>query len=172
MMKKLLVVTLFVSVSLFASSGAEHEGTDIIPRTINFLIFAGILWYLLAKPVRDFFSGRAKEIAGRLNSVQDKLRESKEAKEAAEARVEEAKTFAEELHVSTEKEKEILKKHIETQCANEIEVLEKQMNDKEELAERQMVRGVVENVLGDVMGQSTASLDKEKMAEIIMKKVA
>ena len=171
-MKKLLVVTLFVSASLFASSGAEHGTTDIVPRTINFLIFAGILWYLLAKPLKAFFGGRAKEIAGRLNSVQDKLRESKEAKEAAEARVEEAKVFAAELHASTEKEKEVLKKHIETQCANEIEVLEKQVKDKESLAERQMVRSVVENVLGDVMTQSAASLDKEKLAEIIMKKVA
>ena len=171
-MKKLLVVTLFVSASLFASSGAEHGATDIVPRTINFLIFAGILWYLLAKPVKSFFGGRTEEIAGRLNSVQDKLRESKEAKEAAETRVEEAKAFAAELQASTEKEKEILKKHIENQCANEIDVLEKQMKDKEALAERQMVRSVVESVLGDVLAQSTASLDKEKMADIIMKKVA
>ena len=171
-MKKLLVMTLFVSASLFASSGAEHGATDIVPRTINFLIFAGILWYLLAKPVKDFFNGRAKEIAGRLNSVQDKLRTSKEAKEAAEARVEEAKAFAVELQASTEKEKEVLKKHIATQCANEIEVLEKQVKDKEAFAERQMVRSVVESVLGDVVGQSSASLDKAKLADIIMKKVA
>jgi len=171
-MKKLLVMTLFVSASLFASSGAEHGATDIVPRTINFLIFAGILWYLLAKPVKGFFGGRAAEIAGRLNSVQDKLRESKEKKETAEARVEEAKAFASDLQASTEKEKEILKKHIEEQCANEIGVLEKQMKDKEALAERQMVRSVVETILSDVTAQSTASLDKEKMADIIMKKVA
>jgi len=171
-MKKLLVMTLFVSATLFASSGAEHGATDIVPRTINFLIFAGILWYLLAKPVKGFFTGRAGEIATRLNSVQDKLRESLDAKKAAEARVEEAKAFAVELQASTEKEKVILKKQIETQCANDITVLEKQMKDKEALAERQMVRGVVESVLGEVTAQSAAALDKEKMADIIRKKVA
>lgn len=171
-MKKLLVMSLVVSASLFASSGAEHGGTDIVPRTINFLIFAGILWYLLAKPVKSFFSGRAGEIASRLNSVQDKLRESKALKEAAEARVEEAKAFAKELQATTEKEKAILKQQIEAQSANEIEVLEKQMKDKEALAERQMVRGVVETVLADVTAQSTESLDKEKIADIIVKKVA
>ena len=58
------------------------------------------------------------------------------------------------------------------QCANEIQVLEKQAKDKEALAERQMVRSVVESVLGDVVGQSSASLDKAKLADIIMKKVA
>lgn len=171
-MKKLLVMTLFVSASLFASSGAEHGGTDIVPRTINFLIFAGILWYLLAKPVKGFFSGRAAEISARLNSVQDKLRASKAEKETAEVRVEEAKAFAAELQASTDKEKVILKKQIETQSASEIEVLEKQMKDKEALAERQMVRCVVEDILEDVTSQSTASLDKEKIADIIVKKVA
>lgn len=171
-MKKLLLASLFVSASLFASSGAEHGGTDIIPRTINFLIFAGILWYLLAKPVKAFFGGRAAEIATRLNSVQDKLRESKAQKEAAEARVEEAKAFAKELHETTEKEKGILKKQIETQAEKEIEVLVKQMEDKEALAKRQMVREVVALVLEDVTAQSTASLDKEKIADIIVKKVA
>jgi len=171
-MKKVLVMTLFVSASLFASSGAEHGGTDIVARTINFLIFAAILWYLLAKPIKGFFSGRAAEIAGRLNSIQDKLRESKAEKEAAESRVEEAKAFAAELAVTTEKEKEILRKQIEAQSVNEIAVLEKQVKDKEALAERQMVRGVVESVLSDVAAQSTASLDKETMADIIMKKVA
>lgn len=171
-MKKLLVMTLFVSASLFASSGAEHGATDILPRTVNFLIFAGILWYLLAKPVKGFFTGRAGEIADRLNSIQDKLRASEAEKVAAEARVEEAKTFASELAATTEKEKDVLKKQIEAQSANEVAVLEKQMKDKESLAERQMVRGVVETVLSDVTAQSTASLDKEKMADIIVKKVA
>jgi len=172
-MKKLFVTVLFVSVSLFASSGAaEHGGTDIVPRTINFLIFAGILWYLLAKPVKSFFSARSGEIATRLNSVQDKLRESKEQKESAEAAVEDAKAFAAELQATTEKEKEILKKQIETQCANELEVLEKQMSDKKALAGRQMVRSVVETVMTEVAEKSAATLDKEKMAAIISKKVA
>lgn len=172
MVKKLLVMTLLVSVSLFASSGAEHGGTDIVARTINFLIFAGILWYLLAKPIKEFFGGRAAEISARLNSVQDKLHASKEAKESAEARVEEAKAIAAELHANTEKEKAILKKQIAAQTANEIDILKKQFEDKETLAKRQMVRGVVEEILSDVTAQSTASLDKEKIADIIVKKVA
>lgn len=171
-MKKLLVTALFVSASLYASSGAEHGATDIVPRTINFLIFAGILWYLLAKPVKAFFTGRSDEIAGRLNSIQDKLRESKEQKEAAEAAVEEAKAFAADLQATTEKEKAILKQQIETQCANDLEVLEKQMEGKKALSQRQMVRSVVESVMETVAEKSAESLDKAKMAEIISKKVA
>lgn len=171
-MKKIIALMLLGTAALFASSGAEHGGTDIVPRTVNFLIFAGILWYLLAAPVKSFFTGRSQEIADRLNSVQEKLRESKELKEAAAASVEEAKVFATELQASTEKEKEILKKQIVKQCESELAVLDKQMEDKKTLAGRSMVREVVESVMGDVMAKSGAAFDKEKMAEIIMKKVA
>jgi len=172
-MKKVLIMSLFVSASLFASSGGvEHGGTDIVPRTINFLIFAGILWYLLAKPVKGFFDGRSSEIATRLKSVQDKLRESKDQKEAAEVAVEEAKRFASELQATTEKEKVILKKQIEAHCASDLEVLEKQMDDKKTLAQRRMVRDVVESVVASVAEKSMATLDQTKIAEIILKKVA
>lgn len=172
-MKKLIVMMLLASGSLFASSaGGEHGGTDIVPRTLNFLIFAGILWYLLAKPVRAFFVGRSEEIASRLNSVQDKLRESKEKKEAAEAAVEDAARFADELHATTEREKDILRHQIETQCANDAVVMEKQLEGKEILAKRQMVRDVVEATLADVTAQSGAALERSRIAEIISKKVA
>lgn len=172
-MKKLMMIMLLASVSLFASSGGgEHGGTDIVPRTLNFLIFAGILWYLLAKPVKQFFVGRTEEIASRLNSVQDKLRESKEKKEAAEAAVEEAKRFADELHATTEREKEVLRKQIEVQCDNDAVVMEKQVEGKEVLAKRQMVRDVVEATLADVTAQSGAALERSRIAEIISKKVA
>jgi len=52
--KKLLLTLLALApVALFANSdGAE---TDIIQRTVNFVIFAGILWYLLADKIKAFF---------------------------------------------------------------------------------------------------------------------
>ncbi len=171
-MKKVLTLTLLATAVLSASSGAEHGGTDIVPRTVNFLIFAGILWYLLAAPLKNFFSGRSAEIAARLNSVQDKLRESKKMKEEAEAAVEEAKAFAAELQATIEKEKEILRKQIAEAAESEKAALEKQMHDKQTLAERQMVRSVVESVMGEIASESVKGLDKKKMADIIMKKVA
>lgn len=171
-MNKVLMVALLAATTLSASGGGEHAGTDILPRTINFLIFAGILWYLLATPLRNFFSGRSKEIAERLDSVQEKLRETKRMKAEAERGVEDAKAFAAELNTTTEKEKAILKSNIEAQTVRDLEVLEKQMEEKKELAERQMVKGVVETLLCDVTEKASAQLDKSKMAAIITKKVA
>jgi len=69
MKKIILFLILILPVVIFASgeNGAEH-GTDIIPRTINFFIFAGIIYYLAAKPIKDFFTGRSNSIADQLNS--------------------------------------------------------------------------------------------------------
>jgi F-type H+-transporting ATPase subunit b len=171
-MVKILIALMLGSVALFASSGAAEGGTDIIPRTINFLIFAGILWYLLAEPVKGYFVGRTQGIADELDKIQVKLRESKEAKEAAMQKVEEAKKFSEEIKVTAEKENKILIEKIALQCDTDIETLEKQNISLMELERRKAVREVVGEVLDDVLAQAGAILDKEKMAQIIMKKVA
>jgi len=164
---------LAASAALFASGhGAEGGGTDIFPRTVNFLIFAGILWYLLATPVKNFFNGRSAGIADQLNRVQEKLLETKTLKAEAEQRVEEAKVFAENLKETTKKEQKVLEEQIMKQYAADLTNLDKQNEALMELAQRSMVREVVGKVVGDVVTESAASLDKEKMAQIIMKKVA
>jgi len=53
-MKKILVLMLIIfNVFVFASNSIS--GTDIIPRTINFLIFVAILWYLVGNRAVEFF---------------------------------------------------------------------------------------------------------------------
>ena len=171
-MVKILIALMLGSVALFASSDAAEGGTDIIPRTVNFLIFAGILWYLLAEPVKSYFVGRTQGIADELDKIQVKLRESKETKEVAVQKVEEAKKFSEEIKVIAEKENKILVDKIMQQCDADIETLEKHNITLMELEQRKTVREVVSEILEDVLAQAGATLDKEKMAQIIMKKVA
>lgn len=50
---KVASVTLLASAALFASEGS-HGQTDIIPRAVNFLIFAALVYYLLADKVKAF----------------------------------------------------------------------------------------------------------------------
>ena len=57
-------------VLLLASSAQGSGVTDIIPRTINFLIFAAILYYLIAQPAKEFYLSRKGDIANRLDSIQ------------------------------------------------------------------------------------------------------
>ena len=171
-MSKIIVTVLLLSAYLFGSDAGAEGSTDIVQRTVNFLIFAGILFYILAEPVKNYFSGRSSGIASELEKVQERLRESKRLKEAAEQKVEEAMRFASELGESSKKENKILSDKILTQCETDIEIIEKQNIALMELDKRKMVREVVSEVMNDVMNSSSESLGKEAMTEILKKKVA
>jgi len=169
---KILLPLLFVSASLFASEHAADAGTDIVQRTVNFVIFAGILWYLLAEPVKNYFGGRSQGIANELQKVQDRLRESKQAKEAAEIKINEARNLAEEIMITASKEGKILNAKILKQCDADVENLQKQSVAVMELEQRKMVRELVDEIMEDVLAEESLVLDREAMANIIMKKVA
>jgi F-type H+-transporting ATPase subunit b len=171
-MGKIIVTLLMVTGVVFASGGAEGGETDIVQRTVNFLIFAGILYYLLAEPMKNFFGGRSKGIADELEKVQEKLRDSKAAKEAAEQKIEEAKKFAADLMATAKKENKILNEKIMQQCESDLENITKQNAALMDLEQRKMVREVVDAVMDDVLAEESAGFDKETMAQIIMKKVA
>jgi len=163
-----------IAVVTFASEHAPvaEVETDIIQRTVNFLIFAGIVYYLIAEPVKAYFTGRTQGIADELEKVQNRLKESKAAKEAANAKIDEAKTLAEEIMSSCKKENVIINEKMAAQLEFDLSNLEKQQSDVMELDKRQMVRQVVEEVLADALSQDNSGLDKDAFADIILKKVA
>lgn len=171
-MSKIIVTVLLLSAYLFGSDAAAEGSTDIVQRTINFLIFAGILFYILAEPVKSYFSGRSSGIADELEKVQERLRESKRLKEAAEHKIEEAERFANELSESSKKENKILSDKILAQCEQDLEIIAKQNAALMEFDKRKMVREVVAEVMNDVMNSSNDALGKEAMTEILKKKVA
>ncbi|OHD83606.1 F0F1 ATP synthase subunit B [Sulfuricurvum sp. RIFCSPLOWO2_12_FULL_43_24] len=171
-MSKIIVTVLLLSAYLFGSDAGAEGSTDIVQRTINFLIFAGILFYILAEPVKSYFSGRSTGIADELEKVQERLRESKRLKEAAEHKIEEAEHFANELSESSKKENKILSDKILAQSEQDLEIITKQNVALMELEKRKMVREVVSEVMNDVMNSSNDALGKEAMTEILKKKVA
>lgn len=172
-MSRILVFMLMISTYALASSGsAEHADTDIVQRTVNFLLFAGLIWYLVAEPAKNYFASRSNAIADEMKKVQDKLKESVSLKKEVVAKVSAAEKFAEELAVNSKKENKILSDTIMTQCDADMEVMSKQQVVLMEFEQRKMVRNVVENILSDVLSQSDDSFDKEAMANVILKKVA
>lgn len=171
-MGKIIVMVLTLGAYLFGSDAGAEGSTDIVQRTVNFLIFAGILVYVLAEPVKKYFTGRSAGIADELDKVQERLRESKRLKEAAEHKVEEAERFASELGETAKKENKILSDKILTHCEQELEMIQKQNEALMELDKRKMVREVVSDVMNDVMNGSGEALGKEAMTEILKKKVA
>ena len=170
-MSRIIVLMLMISTIALASD-AEHAGTDIVQRTVNFLLFAGLVWYLVAEPMKNFFAGRSQGIANEMQKVQDKLKESIDLKKEALAKITDAEKFAEDLVVVSKKENKILNDNIMSQCEVDLENLSRQQNSAMDFEQRKMVRGVVEDTLDEVLSQSSDGFDKEAMANVILKKVA
>ncbi len=170
-MNKILVLMLTLSTFALASN-AESGGTDIVQRTVNFLLFAGLVWYLVAEPIKSYFASRSQGISDELQKVQDKLSDTISLKKDALAKISDAEKFADELVVSSKKENKIINDNMMIQCDAELETLTKQHASLTDFEQRKMVRTVVENVLSDVLSQSSDSFDKEAMANVILKKVA
>ena len=171
-MSRILLLIIMISTYALASSGAEGGGTDIVQRTVNFLLFAGLIWYLIAEPAKNYFAARSQGIADELQKVQDKLNESITLKKEALSKISDAEKFAEELVVVSKKENKILNDNIMLQCDSDLETIAKQNASLMEFEQRKMVRTVVEDVLSEVLSQSGDDFDKEAMANVILKKVA
>ena len=170
-MSRIIVLMLMMS-TLALASNAEHAGTDIVQRTVNFLLFAGLIWYLVAEPAKNYFASRSQAIEDEMQKIQDKLKETISLKKEALARITEAEKFAEELAVTSKKENKILNDNIMAQCDTDLEILSKQQVSLMDLEQRKMISAVVEDTLNDVLAQASDSFDKEAMANVILKKVA
>jgi len=170
-MSRIIVLMLMISTIALASD-VEHAGTDIVYRTVNFLLFFGLVWYLVAEPIKNFFAGRSQGIADEMQKVQDKLKESVDLKKAAQSKITDAEKFAEDLVVASKKENKILNDNIMSQCEVDLENLSRQQNTAMDFEQRKMVRSVVEDTLDEVLSQSSDGFDKEAMANVILKKVA
>lgn len=167
-----ILVTLLTMSSFALASSAEQGGTDIVQRTVNFLLFAGLVWYLVAQPIKEYFSARSEGISDELKKVQDKLNETIALKKEALAKISDAEKFAEDLAISAKKENKIINDNMMVQCETDLETLTKQHTSFLNFEERKMVRIVVEDVLEEVLSKSGDDFDKEAMANVILKKVA
>ena len=159
-------------VSTYALASGGEGGTDIVQRTVNFALFAGLIWYLVAEPAKAYFKGRGQGIADELQKVKDRLKESDDLKKEALAKVSEAKKFAADLQESSKKENKILNDNIMAQCEKDLLNLSNIQKTHMDFEQRKMVREVVENVISKLLSDSKNDFDKEAMANVILKKVA
>jgi len=169
---KLKYMLLILSPALLLASGGESGETDIVPRAINFIIFASIMYYLLADHAKNFYNGRIAGIADRLNSIQIKVKESITAKQNAQEKVEEAQASAKTLIETSKTEAQLLSSKVIEDTDVELQNLEKSFNEKKDVEKRRMARDVVTSVLDEMFAKGSISIDQEELVEIVMKKVA
>ena len=172
-MKKILfALAMIAPFSLFGSDSSANVETDILERTVNFLIFISILYYLLADKLKSFFIGRTESIQSELDKVQDVLKSSETKIANAKLEVENAKKIADELIAAANSDVESIKNKIEVAVEQEITYLEKSMTEKTELELRKVKKEVVENVLNQLLSNDNMALSQAEIADIILKKVA
>jgi len=173
-MKKrfILFIVLLLPAFIFASEAEAEGGTDIVARTINFLIFAAILYYLIAEPLKNFFKQRREDIADKLESVQRKVEEFKTLKEKAQKDLEEAKESAKSLVETTKKEIELLKEKYAKDLEFELQNLEKTYEERMEIESRKAVRESVKEVLNEMFEKGGVALDEKTLVNILLKKAA
>jgi F-type H+-transporting ATPase subunit b len=158
-----------VALAAEAAHGGGHEGispakiTDFIWRIVNFLVFAGLLVYLLAKKVKvkDIFAKRAQDIAQTLGDLEAKKAAAAAALKEAEARL---------AAVATEREA-IIKQYMAEGEAEKAKILEKanqvaaRLKEMAVLTIQQETRKaaqVLREEVADLSTQMAADLIKEK----------
>ncbi|AQW83237.1 ATP synthase, F0 complex, b subunit [Campylobacter pinnipediorum subsp. pinnipediorum] len=170
MMSKYKLLFFITPVFLLASS--ENTNYDIVERTLNFLLFFGILLYFVAKPLKQMYLDRINSIANKLDSIQEKLKASNNKRDEALRRVEDSKINAANLIETAKKEAIIIKEKIKKESELDILNLEKSFKEQKEFQERKMVKNLVNEILNNIFDNKDLKLDQKELVNIILKKVA
>lgn len=165
-MKKIIALLDLFSAFAFAADAASHT-TDIIPRTVNFLIFVAILWYLVGNKAINFFKQRKEGIASRLQKIEEKLKESKARKEALKAELENSKIKAKEIIEEAKREAKYLENKIKTQTEEEITLLQKHFEEFKVLESKKVKKEAVKEFLEEIL--KDVHISSDEAAKLILK---
>lgn len=168
MKKSLFLLIALTPLGLFASDGE----TDILQRTVNFVIFAAIIYYLLADKLKAYFASRKEGIQGELDKVQDTLKQSQEKVESAKLELEDAKKLAEDIIATAKKDISSIKEKIEASADNDISNMEKSLDEKIVVETKKAKTEVVSEVLNELLESDDATITQDELANIVLKKVA
>ena len=169
-MKKYLF--LFIIPALVLASGG-HDGVkdyDVLWRSINFILFFGILFYLLKGPAKAAYQGRIDGIASRLEANQKILKESAARKEQAKKDLEEAKVQGAALIETAKKETFFAAEKIKSAAEQEISNLQKSFDEQKDFEARKIKKEVVGEILRDVFETDAVKLSQDKLVQIVEKK--
>ena len=170
-MKRILLLGLALApLALFANEGAVE--TDIVQRTVNFIIFAGILWYLLADKIKAFFAERSLSIQSELDKVQDTLKASKDRVSDAQKKLEEAKKIATDIIEGAKADIDSVKQKVATAVDADIANLNKNLDEMIKVETSKAKKQVVTEVLEELLSSDNIKLTQNELVNIVLKKVA
>ena len=170
-MKRIILLGLALApVALLAQEGAVE--TDIVQRTVNFIIFAGILWYLLADKIKAYFAERSLSIQAELDKVQDTLKASEDKVTDAQKQLDDAKKLAAEIVENAKADIDSVKQKVSVAVDSDITNLEKNLDEMIKVETSKAKREVVAEILDELLKSDNIKLSQDELANIVLKKVA
>lgn len=168
---KITFALLATSAALLASDAAHGE-TDILPRAVNFFIFAALIYYLLAEKLKAFFAGRSASIAKAYEDAENKIKEAKAALNEAKAKKDEASKLANKLIVSAKSDAIAQAKKIGENADEEVARIKKAIEDEKSMLRKKAIIDAVEETIGQIVDKEGFGVDDKEFAKIIAKRVA
>ncbi len=166
-----MVLGFLILLSPLCATGLDISQTDIIERSLNFLLFAGILWYFLAKKLRSFLHSKSLEISKRLEEIQVQLKVSKENKKKLLKELEQAKEKAELIISDANKEAYTITQKYELQTKMDVENLIKNSKALMDLEVKKIKRELVESVFKDLRESKKVSFNAQDYVNILKQRL-
>ncbi|MFP6207942.1 F0F1 ATP synthase subunit B [Helicobacter pylori] len=166
-----MVLGFLILLSPLYATGLDISQTDIIERSLNFLLFAGILWYFLAKKLRSFLRSKSLEISKRLEEIQAQLKVSKENKKKLLKELEQAKEKAELIISDANKEAYTITQKYELQTKMDVENLIKNSKALMDLEVKKIKRELVESVFKDLRESKKVSFNTQDCVNILKQRL-
>ncbi|OOQ08468.1 ATP F0F1 synthase subunit B [Helicobacter pylori] len=166
-----MVLGFLILLSPLCATGLDISQTDIIERSLNFLLFVGILWYFLAKRLRSFLHSKSLEISKRLEEIQAQLKVSKENKKKLLKELEQAKEKAELIISDANKEAYTIAQKYELQTKIDVENLIKNSKALMDLEVKKIKRELVESVFKDLRESKKVSFNTQDCVNILKQRL-
>lgn len=185
MNKKIVTLALLSILPLVAFASGEHEvvgevskylkmtgrENDLLPRIFNFLIFAGILYYLIANPIKNFLSNRSDSIAKQLREIEEKMKTAEKNKKDAIKTLKDSEKKAKEIVSDAKNEAIVLSEKIMINNASELEHLSKQLDEKTAAESRKSAKATIDSILNENISNDDISINDNQVVSVISKKV-
>jgi len=118
------VILLTLATPLFAAGGGGDHGFDtakFIAKVVNFLLFFGVLFFLVRKPIANFFSQRVQTIQDNLKLAEKSREEAKRQLDDIQAKMAELDHEISEIETVAKKEAERERERLKAEAEKEAE---------------------------------------------------
>ncbi|AFI06464.1 F0F1 ATP synthase subunit B [Helicobacter cetorum] len=166
-----VAVGLLAVLSPLCGAELDISQTDIIERSLNFLLFVGILWYFLAQKMRAFFRSKSLEVSKCLEEIQTQLKASKDNKKKLLKELEQAKEKAELIVSDANKEAYTITQKYELQTKIDVENLIKNSKALMDLEIKKVKRELVEGVFKGLKESKKVSFSPQDCVNILKQRL-